>query len=51
MGASSVANMHLGDIYKAMGRFRESKSQYEKALALKYDLTPELEKELLERLK
>ena len=51
MGASSVANMHLGDIYKALGRFRVSKSQYEKALALKYDLTPELKKELLERLK
>ncbi len=51
MGASSVANMHLGDIYKALGRYRESISQYEKALALKFDLTPELEKELLERLK
>ena len=51
MGASSVANMHLGDIYKALGRNREAKSQYEKALALKFDLTPELEKELIERLK
>lgn len=51
MGASSVANMHLGDIYKALGREREAISQYEKALALKYDLTPEVEKELLERLK
>lgn len=51
MGASSVANMHLGDIYKALGREREALSQYEKALALKYDLTPEVEKELLERLK
>lgn len=51
MGASSVANMHLGDIYKALGRYRESISQYEKALALKLDLTPEVEKELNERLK
>ena len=51
MGASSVANMHLGDIYKALGRKREAISQYEKALALNFDLTPEVEKELLERLK
>ena len=51
LGASSVANMHLGDIYKALGRNREAKSQYEKALALKLDLTPDVEKELLERLK
>ena len=51
LGASSVANMHLGDIYKALGRIREAQSQYEKALALQFDLTPELEKELLERLK
>lgn len=51
MGASSVANMHLGDIYNALGRKREAQSQYEKALALQFDLTPELEKKLLERLK
>ena len=51
IGASSVANMHLGDIYKALGRHREAKSQFEKALALKLDLTPEIEKELLERLR
>ena len=51
LGASSVANMHLGDIYKVLGRHREAKSQYEKALALKLDLTPEVEKELLKRLK
>ncbi len=51
LGASSVANMHLGDIYKALGRNREAISQYEKALALNFDLTPDIEKELLERLK
>ena len=51
MGASSVANMHLGDIYNALGRIREAQSQYEKALALKFDLTPELEQKLMERLK
>lgn len=51
MGASSVANMHLGDIYQALGRVREAQSQYEKALALKFDLTPELEKQLIDRLK
>ncbi len=51
LGASSVANMHLGDIYKDLGRIREAQSQYEKALALEFDLTPELEQKLLERLK
>lgn len=50
MGASSVANMHLGDIYLALGRVREARSQYEKALALKMDLTPTLKEELLKRL-
>ncbi|MBO7244347.1 MAG: tetratricopeptide repeat protein [Alphaproteobacteria bacterium] len=50
LGASSVANMHLGDIYQALGRIREAQSQYEKALALQFDLTPELEKKILERL-
>ena len=51
LGASSVANMHLGDIYKDLGRIREAQSQYEKALALEFDLTPELEQKLIERLK
>lgn len=51
LGASSVANMHLGDIYNALGRKREAQSQYEKALALQFDLTPDLEKKLLDRLK
>lgn len=51
LGASSIANMHLGDIYKDLGRIREAQSQYEKALALEFDLTPELEQKLLERLK
>ena len=47
MPQSSVANAHLGDIYKALGRHREAVFQYRKALALKYDLTPELKQELL----
>lgn len=51
MGASSVANMHLGDVYMALGRKREAYSQYKKALELKMDLTPELKEELLLRLK
>ena len=46
MPQSSVANAHLGDIYKALGRHREAVFQYRKALALKYDLTPELKEEL-----
>lgn len=47
MPQSSVANAHLGDIYHALGRYREAVFQYKKALALKYDLTPELKQELL----
>lgn len=50
IGASSVANMHLGDIYEALGRHREAISQYEKALALKMDLTAEIKEELQKRL-
>ena len=46
MPQSSVANAHLGDIYEGLGRHREAIFQYKKALALKYDLTPELRKEL-----
>ena len=46
MPQSSVANAHLGDIYEALGRHREAIFQYRKALALKYDLTPELKEEL-----
>jgi len=47
MPQSSVANAHLGDIYRALGRNREAVFQYKKALVLKYDLTPELKQELL----
>lgn len=49
MPQSSVANAHLGDIYKALGRHREAVFQYKKALSLKYDLTPELRQELLHK--
>ena len=47
MPQSSVANAHLGDIYGSLGRYREAVFQYQKALSLKYDLTPELKQELL----
>ena len=46
MPQSSVANAHLGDIYKALGRHREAVFQYQKALSLQYDLTPQLKEEL-----
>ncbi len=51
MPQSSVANAHLGDIYFALGRRREAGFQYSKALALSYDLTPELEAELSKKVK
>ena len=50
MPQSSVTNAHLGDIYHALGRYREAVFQYKKALALKYDLTPELKQELLHKI-
>ncbi|MBQ7413719.1 MAG: tetratricopeptide repeat protein [Alphaproteobacteria bacterium] len=43
---SSVAYTHLGDIYAALGRHREAKYQYRKALDLTADMTPELKLEL-----
>ncbi len=43
---SSLINMHLGDIYQAIGRTREAGFQYKKALDLKDDLTPEMEEQL-----
>ncbi|MBP5343591.1 MAG: tetratricopeptide repeat protein [Alphaproteobacteria bacterium] len=49
MPQSSVANAHLGDIYAALGRKREAGFQYYKALKLKSDLTPDLEKELTKK--
>lgn len=39
---SAVINMHLGDIYRALGRDTEAGSQYRKALMMKRDLTPEM---------
>ena len=50
MPQSSVANAHLGDIYAALGRKREAGFQYYKALRLKSDLTPDLEKELMQKI-
>lgn len=39
MPQSALINAHLGDIYEALGRHREAKFQYKKALDLKTDLT------------
>lgn len=47
---SSIAYSHLGDIYTALGRHREAKYQYRKALDLTADLTPELKAELEQKL-
>lgn len=38
---SSVAADHLGDIYRALGRYREAGYQYKKALDLASDLKPQ----------
>ena len=46
----AVANMHLGDIYRALGRYQEAKAQYRKALSSKMGLTPKLEVQLKENL-
>lgn len=50
MPQSSVTNMHLGEIYESLGRFREAGYQYDKALALKYDMTPALKEEILQKM-
>ncbi len=47
---SAVINMHLGDIYQKLGRTNEALSQYRKALMIKRDLTPEMEKNIKDRL-
>lgn len=47
---SAVANSHLGDIYRALGRRREAAYQYHKSLALTEDLTPQLQTELHHKL-
>lgn len=49
MPQSALINMHLGDIYQALGRKREAQFQYKKALDLKTDLTPEMEKTLAQK--
>ncbi|MDD3669159.1 MAG: tetratricopeptide repeat protein [Alphaproteobacteria bacterium] len=51
MPGSSVINAHLGDIYRALGREREARFQYKKALDLDTDLTASLKKQLQEKLK
>lgn len=48
---SSVAYAHLGDIYAALGRNREARYQYRKALDLAADITPALRRELESKLK
>ena len=49
MPYSSIANGRLGDIYAALGRYREAVYQYRKALDLKADITIDLRQKLLEK--
>ncbi|MGN0919222.1 MAG: tetratricopeptide repeat protein [Alphaproteobacteria bacterium] len=51
MPQSALINTHLGDIYAALGRHREARFQFKKALDLKTDLTPKLAEELTQKLK
>jgi Flp pilus assembly protein TadD len=46
MPQNALINMHLGDIYYDIGRLREAKFQYKKALDLKENLTPEQEMQI-----
>ena len=48
---NALVNAHLGDIYAALGRKRESRFQYKKALDLKQGLTPTLKQELQQKLR
>lgn len=48
---SSVVNMHLGDIYAALERYREARYQYQKALDLKSDITRDQEQEIRAKIK
>ena len=50
MPQSALINMHLGDIYQGLGRHRESRFQYKKALDLKVDLPKKFESKLLKQL-
>lgn len=50
MPFSAVVQMHLGDIYGALGRKREAGYQYHKALNLKADMTDALKAELTQKL-
>lgn len=50
MPGSSLANAHLGEIYLALGRKREAFYQFEKALMLDSDLTPDLKSKLQEQI-
>ena len=47
---NALINMHLGDIYNAVGRVREAGFQYKKALDLQEDLTPQLQKQIQEKM-
>ena len=51
MPQSALINMHLGDIYATLGRHREARFQFKKALDLKTDLTEKLTQELTQKLK
>ncbi len=48
--SNAVILIHLGDIYQALGRGREAKAQYRKALAAKKELTPQVEAQLKQKL-
>ncbi|MBR5130024.1 MAG: hypothetical protein IKV03_02230 [Alphaproteobacteria bacterium] len=50
MPYSALVQSHLGDIYFALGRKREAKYQYNKALNLKEDMTDTLRVELTQKL-
>ena len=50
MPFSALVQSHLGDIYFALGRKREAKYQYNKALNLKEDMTDMLRVELIQKL-
>ena len=47
---SAVINVHLGDIYQKLGRKNEAMAQYRKALMMKQDLTPEMKKDIQNKL-
>jgi tetratricopeptide (TPR) repeat protein len=50
MPYSALVQSHLGDIYLALGRNREAKYQYNKALNLKEDMTDKWRYDLTQKL-